>query len=170
MYDRQTQSLWPQIQAQAVAGTLTGTRLDILPTDTVPWQQWRRDNPNAWVLSRDTGYTRDYGRNPYIGYDEPQDQPFALDTASDPRLLAKERIVAFPAAQQATAIRASALAAAGVIEPHPEKLRQLLMLAYISDQLAPTSATNSPNFMNPMMPACGCSAHIDCFRIEDHRI
>ncbi len=113
MYDRQTQSLWPQIQGRAVAGALTGTTLKILPTDILPWRQWREDNPDSQVLSRDTGFTRDYGRNPYVGYDEPQSQPFALDTDTDPRLPAKERIVAFPAARQATAVTLTDLAAAG---------------------------------------------------------
>jgi len=67
MYDRQTESLWPQLELRAVAGMLTGTTLRPYPVSTVAWADWRRANPDGWVLSRETGHARDYGRNPYVG-------------------------------------------------------------------------------------------------------
>jgi Protein of unknown function (DUF3179) len=79
MYDRQTRSLWPQIQGRAVAGVLTGTTLTPYVVSTVSWGEWRAAHPGDWVLSRDTGHRRDYGRNPYTGYDQPDGSPFAFD-------------------------------------------------------------------------------------------
>ncbi len=46
------------------------------------------------MLSRDTGNERDYGRNPYDGYDRPDEQPFLFDGETDDRLPAKERVAA----------------------------------------------------------------------------
>ena len=96
MYDRQTESLWPQIEGTAVAGFLTGTELERIPIATVPWGQWAAQHPDAWVLSKETGFDRDYGRNPYQGYDEADSDPFLFDGEADPRLLPKERVVAVP--------------------------------------------------------------------------
>jgi len=78
MYDRQTESLWAQFVGQSIAGLLTGTRLRDYPTQTVPWGGWRAANPKGWVLSRETGFVRDYGTNPYAGYDSAPGRPFLL--------------------------------------------------------------------------------------------
>lgn len=93
MYDRQTESLWSQIEGRAIAGHLTGRVLDRVPVQTVTWDQWRQAHPEGKVLSRDTGVDRDYGRNPYLGYDKAADDPFAFSGRPDPRLAPKERVL-----------------------------------------------------------------------------
>jgi hypothetical protein len=40
------------------------------------WESFRSGYPNGVVLSRDTGFTRSYGANPYIGYDDANNPPF----------------------------------------------------------------------------------------------
>jgi thiol-disulfide isomerase/thioredoxin len=40
------------------------------------------------VLSRETGYSRDYGRNPYTGYDDVSRSPFLYDGPETPEALA----------------------------------------------------------------------------------
>lgn len=66
MYDRKTDSYWPQSLARAVQGPLIGTELKKLITDTVKWGNWRKVHPNTKVLSKDTGFGRNYdGSNPY---------------------------------------------------------------------------------------------------------
>ena len=94
MWDRQTESWWQQLTAEAVVGELTGTRLRVLPAQTLSWGEFRRLHPRADVLSRDTGARRDYGRNPYEGYDEPDSEPFLYDGKPDRRLPPKERVAA----------------------------------------------------------------------------
>ena len=47
------------------------------------------------VLSRDTGFSRPYGSNPYSGYDRVDRPPFLFDGDLDERLLPKERVAAF---------------------------------------------------------------------------
>jgi len=110
MWDRQTQSWWQQFSGEALVGTLTGRRLRTLANQTLSWQDFKHIYPHGTVLSRDTGFVRDYGRNPYEGYDaDPNGQPFALDRAPDRRLPPKERVVLIRSARAATVIPFSRL-------------------------------------------------------------
>lgn len=115
MYDRQTESLWSHFTGQAVIGTLTGTTLETLPVSTVSWATFRGAHPDALVLSRDTGFNRDYGRNPYPGYDDVNQAPFLFDGDLDGRLPAQTRVVAVRGASETIAVPLDDLAAAGVI-------------------------------------------------------
>ncbi len=76
MYDRQTQSWWQQFGGKALVGRHAGERLEQLPARIVGWGEARRTFPAARVLSRDTGHSRDYGQNPYEGYDDVDTPPF----------------------------------------------------------------------------------------------
>jgi hypothetical protein len=93
MWDRQTESWWQQLTGEAVVGELTGERLQVLDSQTLGFADFRARYPRGEVLSRDTGFQRDYGRNPYAGYDEPDEQPFLLRQAADRRLPPKERVL-----------------------------------------------------------------------------
>ena len=94
MYDRQTESLWTHFDGQAVVGHLSGERLTTFSIQTVSWERWVEANPDGLVLSRITGFSRDYGRNPYRGYDNPDDRPFLYDGDYDARLEPKDRVIA----------------------------------------------------------------------------
>jgi hypothetical protein len=39
-----------------------------VPLSHTSWADWRRRHPRTDVLSTDTGFARDYGRDPYAGY------------------------------------------------------------------------------------------------------
>ncbi len=69
-YDHQTDSLWSQMMDEAVTGELTGTRLRKLPSRQMTWKSWRELYPNTLALSPDTGFDRDYWRDPYLEYHE----------------------------------------------------------------------------------------------------
>ncbi len=70
LYDRQTQSLWSQIAAQAISGIHKGRRLTAIPMSHTTWSDWRQRHPDTLVLSQDTGFFRDYHRSPYAGYEK----------------------------------------------------------------------------------------------------
>ncbi|MBI4523331.1 MAG: DUF3179 domain-containing protein [Deltaproteobacteria bacterium] len=70
MYDRQTDSRWPQVLGMAIDGKNKGTVLDEIPLAWTHWSRWRRRHPDTLVLSTDTGYFRSYGRDPYGSYDQ----------------------------------------------------------------------------------------------------
>ncbi|HLZ69000.1 MAG TPA: DUF3179 domain-containing protein [Dehalococcoidia bacterium] len=93
MYDRQTESWWQQFAGEAIVGELTGKQLTYLPAAVVSWAQFKERYPRGAVLSRDTGYDRPYGENPYAGYDNAADPPFLYNGSIDKRLLPKEHVV-----------------------------------------------------------------------------
>ncbi len=92
MWDRQTESLWQQITGEAIVGELTGTKLEFVPVSIVSWKDFSERFPGGKVLSRDTGFQRGYGSNPYVGYDSNQ-RPFLFDGEPDERYPAMERVV-----------------------------------------------------------------------------
>ncbi len=92
MYDRGTQSWWQQITGEAIVGELTGARLEVLPAQTVKWETVVSRWPEAQVLSTETGYDRQYGSNPYVGYDRLDSSPRYRLTNEDDRLLPKARV------------------------------------------------------------------------------
>jgi len=93
MYDRQTESWWQQITGEAIVGDLTGQRLTPLPAQIVGWEIFRTTFPRGQILSRATGFTRSYGRNPYAGYDDINSSPFLYSGPKDARLRPMERVV-----------------------------------------------------------------------------
>ncbi len=60
MYDKQTDTKWNHSTGLAMAGKLTGMRLEILPSWVVRWGQWKSMHPNTKVLARE-------GRGGFMG-------------------------------------------------------------------------------------------------------
>lgn len=118
MYDRQTQSLWTHFDGLAVIGELIGTQLDFWPMAIVSWASWRDAHPDGMVLTTETGYHRNYGRNPYVGYETSERllTPAFQSTEIDERLPAKERVVGVRSAGEAVAVRHAHLTESGVVE------------------------------------------------------
>ena len=116
MYDRQTEALWTHFNGQAVSGDLTGTQLSFRSSSVVSWGDFRREFPEGLVVSRDTGFSRDYGRNPYPGYEDTPD-PFArfITDAVDPRLPPKMRVVGVVDQDDAVAVSHDRLFEGGVV-------------------------------------------------------
>ncbi len=77
---------------QAVAGPRTGEKLQLLPIEHSSWADWKRAHPHTDVLSRHTGYQRDYSRNPYAGYEKTASTYFPINHL-DKRLPAKTWVV-----------------------------------------------------------------------------
>jgi hypothetical protein len=93
MYDRATDSLWPQVTGEALSGRLFGRQLIRHPARIVSWQEFKSTFPDGKVLSRDTGHDRNYGENPYPGYDDVDNPPFLFRGEVDGRVAAVERVL-----------------------------------------------------------------------------
>jgi hypothetical protein len=93
MYDRQTQSWWQQFTGEGIVGVYTNTQLTLLPSQVVGFGEFATSFPDGMVLSRQTGTSRNYGRNPYAGYDSTTGRPFLFDGELDDRLPATERVL-----------------------------------------------------------------------------
>ena len=115
MWDRQTESWWQQLTGDGIVGTMAGRRLTFLPASIISWADFKAAYPAGRVLSRDTGFTRRYGRNPYEGYDRADQPPFLFDGTLDPRLLPKERIAAVTIGDVDVAFPFAALEAEGAV-------------------------------------------------------
>ena len=69
MYDRQTESWWQQFTGEAIAGAMTGTVLEPWPARLESLARFRQRFPEGRVLVPAVPDARDYGANPYVGYD-----------------------------------------------------------------------------------------------------
>jgi hypothetical protein len=68
MYDRETESLWSQIMAQAISGPASGTLLQPIPVLHTTWANWLARHPGSLVLKPPTAYGRNYEVSPYLDY------------------------------------------------------------------------------------------------------
>ncbi len=92
LYDRETESLWTQIGRRAVSGPLRGKELRQIPLLHTTWGRWRERHTNSLVLSRETGFERDYDRDPYLGYASEQRLWFPVGR-TDERLPSKALVL-----------------------------------------------------------------------------
>jgi hypothetical protein len=84
MYDRDTESYWPQIMSTAIKGEKQGRSLDEFRVVWTTWSEWKEKHPHTEVLTEDTGHLRNYDSDPYgeynprSGYYESQTVMFPL--------------------------------------------------------------------------------------------
>lgn len=69
MYDRQTESWWQQFTGEGIVGELAGKVLKMLPARIEAFSDFAARHPLGKVLVPNDPSLRDYGRNPYHGYD-----------------------------------------------------------------------------------------------------
>jgi hypothetical protein len=98
MYDRATESRWPQMLATAIEGPFEGESLREFRLVWTTWGAWRAAHPETALLSTETGYIRSYDRDPYGSYDPPsgyyvQDSTMFTPLDGDDRLDAKTVVV-----------------------------------------------------------------------------
>lgn len=101
-YDRETKSLWLQFRGEAVAGTFKGKRLRPVPLVVTSWWAWKNQYPATEVISLNTGFLRDYFRDPYEAYALSEEPMFpAGEIRGD--LPAKARVIGVEAGGKAKA-------------------------------------------------------------------
>ena len=104
MYDRQTETWWQQASGEAIAGELTGKQLTFLPAALISWEEFKNSYPEGDVLSRETGFQRAYGQNPYAGYDNINTPPFLYRGPATPdELPAVARVLTVDLREEAVA-------------------------------------------------------------------
>lgn len=108
MQDKETDSFWPILQAQAAYGPLKGTSLEALPVSKkVRFADWVREHPDTVVLSVDGREA--LGRNPLEPY-LASTYGFRGTVAADTRLPTKEPVFGFELEGKRYAARARDLA------------------------------------------------------------
>ncbi|QVK20733.1 DUF3179 domain-containing protein [Mycoplasmatota bacterium] len=86
MYDRDTKSLWQQFSGFSIGGEKASNRLMFKPASVVSFKDFYETYPNGLVLSRNTGYERNYGATPYVKYDDISNTPSLFIGTLDNRL------------------------------------------------------------------------------------
>ena len=94
LYDRATETLWDQIEAQGIVGPMTGERLTLVPVSMSKWGRWRAKHPDTLVLSTDTGFEKDYTGDRFAEYRE-STRLFMPVSATSERLHAKTVVYGF---------------------------------------------------------------------------
>ena len=89
MYDHETDSQWWQAAGEAITGPLKGAYLDLMPAITATWSDWLTLWPQSRVLSRNTGYERDYQHDAFDGYSKLDSEPGFPVSTLDHRLQPK---------------------------------------------------------------------------------
>ena len=119
MFDRQTNSYWFQTAGEAVLGTLTGSRLQALPSQLAPWATWRQLHPDTLALSTDTGFGSDYSGDESSSYEALVNagrfpSPVDADVLADTRLELAELVLGVQIGQTARAYPLDRLGTAAV--------------------------------------------------------
>jgi hypothetical protein len=115
MYDRQTETWWQQATGDAIAGEHTGAQLEFYPASMISWEDFKSLYPDGKVLSRDTGHPRNYGRNPYFGYDDIDQTPFLYSGATPGQLPPMSRVLTIDLKNEAVAYPYDVLSEMNVI-------------------------------------------------------
>lgn len=96
MFDRQTDSNWPQMRLQCDQGALRDTRLEVYDAIETSWGTWKTLYPNTVILSTNTGFSRPYGSpgSAYPGYTRLDSPPLFRNAVTffDDRLPPKQRV------------------------------------------------------------------------------
>lgn len=67
-YDRTTESLYSQMFSRGIRGEKNNSPWPLIPSTKCTWGYWKSIYPDTDVMSRDTGYIKDYDSNPYGAY------------------------------------------------------------------------------------------------------
>ncbi|MBA3486041.1 MAG: DUF3179 domain-containing protein [Lysobacter sp.] len=118
MYNRATDTHWPQILAAGIHGPEKGKGLKEVRVVWTDWASWKQRHPETKVLSRQTGYARNYRRDAYGSYNPPSGYYAGGGTlfpvfAKNDRFSQKHEVLGFRTANEAVAIDPAALAKAG---------------------------------------------------------
>lgn len=114
MWDRQTESWWQQFSGEAIVGSYVGSSLKILPSRVMAYGEFRERWPDGQVLVPENPSLRQYGRNPYAGYDDAS-SPFLFRGELPKGLPAMARVVVAREGKRSVAVSLALLAQRGEI-------------------------------------------------------
>ncbi|MCE9683358.1 DUF3179 domain-containing protein [Halomonas alkalisoli] len=122
MYDRATDSEWPQILGVAIDGPLVNQGLEEFRVFWTTWGAWRARHPETEVLTEETGFVRNYRRDPYgsynpvTGYYAPDSRRLFPVMERDDRFPPKTVVFGVRGPEGALAITREALRNEGVVD------------------------------------------------------
>lgn len=115
IYDHQTETLWGQVVGQGLIGKYAGERLKFVPAPVMSFKEFKENEPDGRVLSRDTGFDLEYGKGRMTDYDTSAPIARVFRWKVDQRLEAKERVMVIENGDDIVAVPYSALSERKVI-------------------------------------------------------
>ena len=94
LYDRNSDSLWSQLELKCVNGKQIGDEPTLVNVIETNWGTWKKLYPLTKVLSLQTGFDRNYGFYPYGSYKTNHDYFLFSVSPSNNALPNKERVYA----------------------------------------------------------------------------
>lgn len=92
-YDRMTGSNWSQMGLRCVNGSLRGEEPEVMPVLETSWATFKTLFPEASVMTRNTGHSRNYDRYPYKDYRTNDEFILFPTDFDDDRMPAKWRVL-----------------------------------------------------------------------------
>ena len=92
MYDRKTESWWQQFTGSSIVGEYAGKELKFVPARLESYGEFSQRHPDGKVLIPNNPGFRNYGRNPYVGYDD-SSKPFLYSGAMPQGIEPMARVV-----------------------------------------------------------------------------
>ena len=108
MYDRQTETWWQQFTGEAIVGSMLGAELALIPSRLESFGEFKKRHPHGKVLIPNNPRMRNYGRNPYVGYDTAA-RPFLYKGSMPKGIDPMARVVVVRVAKEPTAVSLSLL-------------------------------------------------------------
>lgn len=112
MFDRETGTLWTQVDGKALRGPLAGSRLVEVPAVQTTWKTWKKLHPSTLVLQKPSEVRSSH----YEGYFQDPSKRGLFGTQGDKRLHGKDKIVGVHEGTDAVAIPESLLQKKTVIQ------------------------------------------------------
>ncbi len=145
MYDRETDSYWPQILGLSIRGESKGESLDMFRVVWTSWELVKEKYPEAFVLSENTGFIRTYGHDPYGQYTSPDSyyntgDPYFPVMHSDSRLNPKEVVVGIKIDGEPVAVSKKSVAEKRAINFNVEKT---FLVAFYDEELDSVNVFNA---------------------------
>ncbi len=136
MFDRETGTLWTQVDGSALRGPLEGNRLVEVPAIQTTWKVWKQLHPDTLVLRKPAGVRG----SPYADYFQDPNRRGLFGTRGDDRLGGKEMVVGLHEAADAVAIPLSRLESERLV--HAELNGKPVIVFYATEEK--TSAVFRP--------------------------
>jgi hypothetical protein len=100
MFDRETGTLWTQVDGSALRGPLAGHRLVEVPAMQTTWKVWKKLHPNTLVLQKPKAVRG----SPYADYSKDSSRRGLFGTRGDPHLPGKTLILGIHSGKEAVAV------------------------------------------------------------------
>jgi hypothetical protein len=112
MFDRETGTLWAQVNGAALRGPLQGRQLTEVPAIQTTWKTWKTLHPETLALVKPAAIRG----SPYEDYARDPERRGLSQTRGDPRLPGKTIIIGLHAGDDAVAIPLSVLEKRLIVE------------------------------------------------------